>query len=158
MIQIFKDATAQNEFEEKGYVKLCLLGPEEIDALTEYYLRMTGGNVKNSIYGMYVSLHDEDNIRVKRETMEEIRKIVRPRLSDHLHNCKHHLGSFLVKVPNPSSYTYPHQDWTFVDNETMSEYCSLTVWITLKDLDVKSGTLGLIKGSSNFFPNVVGSQ
>jgi phytanoyl-CoA dioxygenase PhyH len=157
MIQIFKDVTAQKEFEEKGYVKISLLGREEIDALTQYYLRMTGGNVKNSIYGMYVSLHDEDNIRIKRETMEEIRKIVLPRLSDHFHNCKHHLGSFLVKVPNPSSYTFPHQDWTFVDNEKMSEYCSLTVWITLKDLDVQSGTLGLIKGSPHFFSNVIGS-
>jgi hypothetical protein len=157
LIQIFKDATAQQDFEANGFVKLSLLGPEEIAELTEYYLKLTQGNVKNSPYGMWVSLHDEPDMKIKRGVMEKIHEVVLPRLNDHFHACKPHLGSYLVKVPNPKSFTYPHQDWTFVDNRLMQEYCSLTVWITLKDIDVATGSLGFIKGSPHFFDNVIGS-
>ena len=157
MNRILKDPVLQERFEADGFVRLPLLGRHEIEELTEYYMRHTGGDVKNSVYGMWVSLHDRDDIAFKRQTMDEIRRVTLPRLNEFFIDCKPHLGSYLVKVPNPRSFTFPHQDWTFVDNQRMQELCSLTVWITLKDVSITGGTLGFVKGSPKFFDHVIGS-
>jgi hypothetical protein len=155
--RILKDPVLQERFEADGFVRLPLLGKEEIAELTQYYMRHTGGDVKNSVYGMWVSLHDRDDIDFKRQTMDEIRRVTLPRLNEFFIDCKPHLGSYLVKVPNPRSFTFPHQDWTFVDNQQMQDLCSLTVWITLKDVTITGGTLGFVKGSPKFFDHVIGS-
>jgi len=155
--RILKDPVLQERFEADGFVRLPLLGRHEIEELTQYYMRHTGGDVKNSVYGMWVSLHDRDDIAFKRQTMDEIRRVTLPRLNEFFIDCKPHLGSYLVKVPNPRSFTFPHQDWTFVDNQRMQELCSLTVWITLKDVSITGGTLGFVKGSPKFFDHVIGS-
>ena len=157
MNRILKDPVLQERFEADGFVRLPLLGKEEIAELTQYYMRHTGGDVKNSVYGMWVSLHDRDDIDFKRQTMDEIRRVTLPRLNEFFIDCKPHLGSYLVKVPNPRSFTFPHQDWTFVDNQQMQDLCSLTVWITLKDVTITGGTLGFVKGSPKFFDHVIGS-
>jgi len=155
--RILKDPVLQERFEADGFVRLPLLGRHEIEELTQYYMRHTGGDVKNSVYGMWVSLHDRDDIAFKRQTMDEIRRVTLPRLNEFFIDCKPHLGSYLVKVPNPRSFTFPHQDWTFVDNQRMQEFCSLTVWITLRDVSITGGTLGFVKGSPKFFDHVIGS-
>jgi len=155
--RILKDPVLQERFEADGYVRLPLLGKEEIAELTQYYIRHTGGDVKNSVYGMWVSLHDRDDADFKRRTMDEIRRVTLPRLDQFFIDCKPHLGSYLVKVPNPRSFTFPHQDWTFVDNHQMQDLCSLTVWITLRDVSISGGTLGFVKGSPKFFDHVIGS-
>jgi hypothetical protein len=157
VIRILKDPILQERFEADGFVRLPLLGSAEIAALTDYYMRHTGGDVKNSVYGMWVSLHDRDDIDFKRQTMDEIRRVTLPRLNQFFIDCKPHLGSYLVKVPNPRSFTFPHQDWTFVDNHRMQDFCSLTVWITLRDVSIDGGTLGFVKGSPKFFDHVIGS-
>ena len=157
MNRILKDPVLQERFEADGFVRLPLLGKEEIAELTQYYMRHTGGDVKNSVYGMWVSLHDRDDIDFKRQTMDEIRRVTLPRLNEFFIDCKPHLGSYLVKVPNPRSFTFPHQDWTFVDHHQMRDLCSLTVWITLRDVNINGGTLGFVKGSPKFFDHVIGS-
>jgi len=156
--KILKDRVLQQRFETLGYVILPLLGTDEIKELSQYYLSQTdGGQVQNSPYGMWVSIHDRDDLAFKLRTMRLIHDVTMPRLREFFVDCKPHLGSYLVKVPNPKSFTFPHQDWTFVDNTKMDELCSLTVWITLKDVDIEGGTLGLINGSQTFFPSAVGS-
>lgn len=158
MNKILKDPVLQQRFEQLGYVTIPLLGQHEIKELTDYYMKHTGGGeVKNSPYGMWISIHDRDDAGFKRQTMDLIHTVTMPRLREFFVDCKPHLGSYLVKVPNPKSFTFPHQDWTFVDNEKMDDLCSLTVWISLKDVEIEGGTLGFIKGSPSFFPGVVGS-
>src|SRR5690242_6556627 len=119
-----------------------LLGFDEIKELTNYYVSTTGGAVSNSVYGMWVSIHDHNDQTYKRQTMQVIHDVTMPRLREFFVDVKPHLGSYLVKVPNPKAFTFPHQDWTFVDNQKMNDLCSLTVWITLKDVDVDGGALG----------------
>jgi hypothetical protein len=156
--KIIKYPLLQERFETLGYVTLPLLGSAEIKELSQYYVNQTGGGqVQNSPYGMWVSLHDGDDLAFKRQTMDLIRAVSMPRLKEFFVDCKPHLGSYLVKVPNPKSFTFPHQDWTFVDNEKMDDLCSLTVWISLVDVDIESGALGFIKRSPTMFPGVVGS-
>ncbi len=156
MYNIFNDPTQQEKFEQEGFATLpALLNETEITELKAIYLQYTKGEVENSIYGMYVSI-DEADERKKLEMMKSIQQFLKPKLSKYLHDIKCHLGAFLVKVPNPNSYTYPHQDWLFVDNNA-PELFSATIWVSLEDIDIQTGSLGFIKGSHNFLNNIVGS-
>jgi hypothetical protein len=107
----------------------------------------------NTEYGMYISLEERDLAR-KRALMKKVSGILQPRANRHFRDCKPHLGSFLVKVPGQDSYTYPHQDWTFVDSPP---FVSITVWIALVDTEVNNGALGFVKGSQWFFDRPIGS-
>jgi ectoine hydroxylase-related dioxygenase (phytanoyl-CoA dioxygenase family) len=156
MYNIFNDDKLQSDFEKDGFVKLSqVLNNAEIFEIKKYYLDLTHGQVENSRYGMYVSLDEKDQSK-KIDTMKMIQDYLKPKLGKYLHDFKSHLGSFLVKVPNPNSYTYPHQDWLFIDND-LPDMFSATIWVSLEDIDVHTGTLGFIKGSHRFLNNIIGS-
>jgi len=156
MFKLFKDSTRQATFEKNGFALLSnLLQAEEIQQLKEFYQIEIAHNAKNSIYGMYVSL-DEINTELKNNSKLLIQKIVTPKLDKFFQNYKTHLGSFLVKLPDDFSYTYPHQDWQFVRQADV-DFFSATIWISLNDINTQTGNLGFIKGSHNFFDNIVGS-
>ena len=154
MFRLFKNPSHQAQFEGDGFVHLPLLEPEDVERLLAHYVDFSnGGRVVNSAYGMFISL-DAEQLELKRKTIALIREITLPRLERYVHDCKSHLGSYLVKVPNPTSYTNPHQDWTFIDNERMDHYFSMTAWIALGDYNRDRGSIGFVKGSHRFFNNV----
>jgi hypothetical protein len=156
MYKIFNEENLQASFENDGFVRLPqLLTQQEIEEIKQFYFKYTNGNVENSVYGMYVSLDEKDTTK-KIDTMKMIQEYLKPKLNKYLHDIKSHLGSFLVKVPNKYSYTYPHQDWLFIDNE-QEDMFSATIWVSLEDIDVQTGSLGFIKGSHKFLNNIVGS-
>lgn len=156
MFRIFKDQVKQVSFETDGYTTIPgLLNAEEITALKNLYLQYTEGKVTNSRYGMYVSIDEADQEK-KVSLMQEIKNYLTPKLANYFQDYKCHLGAFLVKVPHPHSFTFPHQDWLFVDN-TQPEMFSATIWISLEDINVNTGSLGFIKGSHMFCNNIVGS-
>jgi ectoine hydroxylase-related dioxygenase (phytanoyl-CoA dioxygenase family) len=150
---VFRDDAVQEAFECDGFVKLPVLGREDIERLTELFVRTTGGTVANTEYGMYIGLEDEDLTR-KKAVIRQIAGLVLPGLEAHFTGCKPHLGSFLVKAPGADSYTYPHQDWTFVD---VPRFASITIWIALVDTSEENGALGFITGSHTFFEQSIGS-
>lgn len=151
--RVFINENLQANFEKDGFVKISLLNNAEIDQLKKLFIDHFGADVKNSDYGMYITL-EEDDVSLKKQLIENISAIAFPRVQNYFINCKPHLGSFLVKAPGKYSYTYPHQDWTFVDSP---QYCSVTIWIALVDTNKDNGTLGFIKGSHLFFDGLVGS-
>ena len=154
MFRLFKDFDHQAQFERDGYVQLPLLEPGDVERLRAHYFEITdGGRVENSAYGMFISI-DGDDPELKRQTIDLIGEVVLPRAERFVHDCKPHLGSYLVKVPNPTSCTFPHQDWTFIDNDRMDDVFSLTIWTALGDYDRDTGSIGFVKGSHRFFGNV----
>jgi ectoine hydroxylase-related dioxygenase (phytanoyl-CoA dioxygenase family) len=156
MYNIFNDSNLQNAFENDGFVTLPnLLDPQEVEDLKNIYLKFTKGDVENSRYGMYVSIDELDEHK-KLEIMRAIQHFLKPKLGKYFHDIKCHLGSLLVKVPNPQSFTYPHQDWLFVDHKDKDLF-SATIWVSLEDIDIQTGSLGFIKGSHRFLNNIVGS-
>lgn len=156
MYKIFNEDTLQDNFERDGFVTLPqLLNKEEVDELKDIYMEFTKGKVKNSMYGMYVSIDEQDEHK-KMDMMRAVQRYLRPKLNKYFHDIKCHLGSFLVKVPNPHSYTYPHQDWLFVD-QNEKDLFSATIWVSLEDIDIATGSLGFIRGSHMFLNNIVGS-
>jgi ectoine hydroxylase-related dioxygenase (phytanoyl-CoA dioxygenase family) len=151
--QVFEDLNTQLDFDRNGFVKLSVLGSDEIQQLTELFKESTGGTVSNTDYGMYIGL-EEKNLELRRTVIRKISSILLPKVNEHFRDCKPHLGSFLVKAPGQDSYTYPHQDWTFVD---APPYVSITVWIALVDTDESNGALGFVRGSHTFFDTAIGS-
>lgn len=155
MINTFKDINNYNIFKKDGYVKIpALIDNNDIIELKEYFNKNLNYNLQNSIYGMYVSL-DDPNKQASLQAMQTIQNKIVPNLNNHLKNYKTHLGSYLVKMPNPYSFTYPHQDWLFIDNNNKEDF-SCTVWISLEDIDKDEGSLGFIKGSQQFVNNIIG--
>lgn len=150
---VFHGESVQRAFDQDGYVKLSVLGDEEVRQLKDLFVESTGGAVANSEYGMYISLEEKDLAR-KQALIQRISGIVLPYVNPHFRDCKPHLGSFLVKAPGEKSYTYPHQDWTFVESPP---FVSITVWIALVDTDEGNGALGFVKGSQRFFDQPIGS-
>lgn len=150
---LFKDVETQRAFERDGFVKLPVLSGAEVSRLKEVFAELIGEDVKNTDYGMYISLEEEDE-RLKASVLEQISAQLFPAVREHFLRCKPHLGSFLVKAPGDYSYTYPHQDWTFV---TSPDYCSVTVWVALVDVDERNGALGFVKGSHKMSDRPVGS-
>ncbi len=156
MYKVFKEDNLQNEFEANGYaVMQGLLNPDEIQELKDLYVKQTGGDVKNSVYGMYMSIDEKDDA-LRKELMYSIQQTIHPKLGKFLQNYKCHLGSYLVKVPNPQSLTFPHQDWLFIDNDN-KDFFSATIWVSLEDIEIEHGSLGFIKGSHLFLNNIIGS-
>lgn len=156
MVQVFKESKVQQQFEEEGFYRLPLLSKEDREVLLSYFESFSAQrSVENTNYGMYVSLDEEDK-ELKAEVISRLREVLVPRLEEHLQNFKVHLGGFLVKQPEPYRYTYPHQDWTFVDVDRPEDF-SATIWISMFDLDPDTGSLGFIKGSHRFMKDPVGS-
>jgi ectoine hydroxylase-related dioxygenase (phytanoyl-CoA dioxygenase family) len=150
---VLRDHGLQRELEESGFVTLPLLGPDAVQHLTDLFIQLTGGVVENTAYGMYIGLEDTD-LRRKRAVIEEVSSLIVPRANEHFLDCKPHLGSFLVKAPGADSYTYPHQDWTFVDPP---RYRSMTVWVALVEVHEENGAMGFVRGSHEFFHKPIGS-
>lgn len=151
--RVLRDKRMQQELDEKGFTTLPLLGADDVTRLKELFVESTGGSVENTAYGMYIGLEETDLER-KRGVIRHVLAAMLPRAQEHFEECKPHLGSFLVKAPGEDSYTYPHQDWTFVDTP---EYRSMTVWTALVDVDEGNGALGFVPGSHAFFDKLVGS-
>ena len=141
-------------FYNDGFCKIKLLEEGDVAALLEFAdQNISIKELQNTYYGMYVSMEEvlERRLKIK----EYIQEVVAPKINDHLIDHKIHLGGYLIKVQDGSTYTYPHQDWTFVDNETND--VSATIWIALSDFNEQNGTLGFVKGSHQFLDYVIGS-
>ncbi len=158
MRAVFRDATLQEGFDRSGYVSMPLLWSDDVRELEGYFLKKAARDeVRNSPYGIWMSIYDAGDTAARREAMELIHGVAMPRLKEAFIDCKPTCGTYFVKVPDPKSYTWPHQDWSFVDYEALGDRCSFKVWIALRDVDVDSGTLGFINGSPRFFGRPVGS-
>ena len=150
---MFQSPQLQEQFNRDGFVKLSLLQPAEVDQLRTLFAELIGNEVSNTDYGMYISLEERDP-ELKALLLEKVSRLVAPIALPHFAACKPHLGSFLVKAPGVNSFTYPHQDWTFVSTPGCT---SLTLWIALVDTDERNGALGFVRGSHRFFERPNGS-
>jgi ectoine hydroxylase-related dioxygenase (phytanoyl-CoA dioxygenase family) len=150
---VFRRKELQELFDRDGYVKLPLLQAPEVEQLRDTFAELIGENVSNTDYGMYISLEERDQ-RLKALLLDKLSNLIVPIAQQHFVNCKPHLGSFLVKAPGVNSFTYPHQDWTFVSTPGCR---SLTLWVALVDTDENNGALGFVKGSQHFFDKPIGS-
>lgn len=146
MEPLFKSSEHQQFFEQNGYIKLSVLGAEDIAQLRDLY--STLGLTDEKGYGFHVGM-DNKNKDVVTRMVQEIKRIALPKVQTYLEDVELFTASFVVKDPNPEGVVPPHQDWSFVEDE--EKYCSVTCWIPLQDVNMDNGCMGVIKGSNHFF-------
>lgn len=149
MLPLFKDNDHQSFFVKNGYIKLPALNESEIQSLKEFLF--DSGIKKETDYGFYVGM-DHENKNLVAEMMQKIETVCMPKVAPYLQDYQLITASYVIKDPNPKGVVPPHQDWTFVEDET--QHCSVTCWIALVDTDMQNGCLGVIKGSNHFFESV----
>lgn len=148
MKALFKDESHQEFFNHNGFLKLPALNTEQLEALKSLYTEL---NLNDDMgYGFHVGMDNRDKSLVA-HMVESIKNICVSSVEDYLHETQLFTASFVIKEPNPKGVVPPHQDWSFVEDE--EEYCSVTCWIPLQDVNMDNGCIGVIKGSNNFFTN-----
>lgn len=148
MKALFKDESHQEFFNHNGFLKLHALNTEQLEALKSLYTEL---NLNDDMgYGFHVGMDNRDKSLVA-HMVESIKNICVSSVEDYLHETQLFTASFVIKEPNPKGVVPPHQDWSFVEDE--EEYCSVTCWIPLQDVNMDNGCIGVIKGSNNFFTN-----
>jgi len=136
---IFVDPSLQTHFDEKGYVTVDFLNPEEVEALSNFYQHTTSSEMK----GFHASMFHQSQV-YKTTVDQHIRKIVGAKIGQYLHNYYPLYANFMVKEPGKDSEMKIHQDWAYVDE---SKYSSLAIWFPLINLSPENGALFFIEGN-----------
>lgn len=146
MEPLFLDSENQKFFEENGYLKLPALDENDVQVLRDFLGEL---GLKDELgYGFHVGMDNPDKEIVSR-MMEKIQSTVLPKVQPNMVDAQIFTASYVLKDQNPKGVVPPHQDWSFVEDET--RHCSVTCWIPLQDVDIENGCIGVIKGSNRFF-------
>lgn len=149
MQPLFRDTTHQAQFEKNGFIKINVLDENNIQELKDFLFN--SGIKKETDYGFYVGM-DHENKELVKKMMQRVEQVAMPKIAPYLNNYKLITASYVIKDPNTKGVVPPHQDWTFVEDET--QHCSVTCWIALVDTNLENGCMGVIKGSNHFFSSV----
>jgi len=149
MQPLFSSPEHQAFFETNGYLKINALDEKDIKELKDFLFE--SGIKKVTDYGFYVGM-DHENKALVATMMDKISSIAMPKLNPFLKDYQLITASYVIKDPNPKGVVPPHQDWTFVEDET--RHCSVTCWIALVDTNMENGCMGVIKGSHKFLNSV----
>lgn len=155
MAVLFLNKEIELFFKIHGYFKLenVILDKNEIDELLELKNTMLVSIVNDKINKDFFVGLEHPNKMLVRNVSNKIISIISNKINPYLMDYKPFLASFIIKQPIQTvGDIFPHQDWTFVEDET--SYTPLTCWIPLSDVNIDNGCLGVIKGSHNFLNNI----
>ncbi len=147
--KFFQSDDLQQQFSEDGFVKINLLGPEEVEKLIQAYEPFRPAHERIGI--PYITTNHSSNEELIRQVDSAIHNILAPAIDKYLTNYKLLLGNYLIKMPVAHSETAPHQDITFVNEE---DFVSVNIWVALQDTDESNGCMYFLKGSHKFSPNI----
>lgn len=149
MEPLFANEEHQAFFEKNGYLKINVLEQSDIEELKTFLF--SSGIKKETDYGFYVGM-DHENKSLVAQMMKKIEDVAMKKVTPFLANYQLITASYVIKDPNKRGVVPPHQDWTFVEDET--RHCSVSCWIPLVDVNMENGCMGVINGSHKFFTNV----
>lgn len=149
MIQ-FKLKKLREKFKRDGFVKIDLLNKLEVEQLRNLYFDHKAEHI--SVDEKMHSTTDTEDLNLILKLDREVKKIVLPRLEEHIQDLDCLLSSFLVKESGENSETGFHQDPTLVHP---NEYVSANVWVALQDTERINGNLLLLKGSHRIVDCIV---
>jgi ectoine hydroxylase-related dioxygenase (phytanoyl-CoA dioxygenase family) len=139
---IFKDPKLQEEFDDKGYVKINLLTAEKTNQLYNSYMRNKAAH--DTIASRYQATTHTNNPELILKINHEIKSVVLPELDRHFQNFVPMMCTYITKLPGEGSETKLHQDPTFVDE---TKFVSANIWIALHDINHENGNLFFIDGT-----------
>lgn len=149
MRQVFADAGLQEEFSNRGYVKVPWLAPSEVAAVLAQLsaLRPDDNFAPEATY--HCSFLDT-NLEYKRQTHGLIQQAFGGQIQDVLDDFRLLNGNFYVKPPGTGEFSV-HQNWPAV---TDLDDTTVTVWCPLTDVVGSNGTLQVVAGSHKIVPYV----
>lgn len=142
---LFKSPETQEAFDRDGFVKINLLNAEEVESLKNYYHSLQHAHIGD--YGFHVTLDSKDPAYIN-GVFDKLFTTLVPKLDHVLTDYKPFTASYVIKEAGLQNIVPPHQDWTFVDEES---FCSATVWVPLMDVNKNNGALSVIRGSHRLF-------
>ncbi len=155
MRKVFNNDKLQEEFWEKGYVKIQLFNPEEIKELRDFHdsqhpdsrFNEQEKNVK------YHFTFLDTNKDYKRTVFEYISSKIQPKLDRFLYNYKPLVINFVQKEPGLGEVPV-HQNWNFVDEQ---KYVTVSVWCPLVDVAEINGTIEVVDKTHRLFRDILRS-
>lgn len=136
---VFKDTRLQQEFDERGFVRLQILNSDEVKRLLNEYQSLP----RPRETGFHCTMFSPDSdLRKKADRI--IKDFLVEKLSHIFLNYKPLYGNFMVKEPGMESDWFVHQDWSYVDE---SKYASVAAWVPLVDLTLENGVICVVPSS-----------
>lgn len=139
---IFKNAENEDFFLQQGYVKLPFISEKGLENIIELFKKTDENSGLESMF--YTSIWS-NNQEYKKMVDQELKRILKPFLDEHLKDYQTVFANFMVKKAGASSSLQPHQDWTFVKEP---EHYSITIWIPLMDVAKNNGALEVLPRSN----------
>lgn len=152
MHRVLLDDKLQQEFDEKGVVKVPFFDAETVAQLQRFH-KEQNPNERFNTQDKSVSYHFsflDSNREYKRRVFEHLSKIFQPVLDKYLATYEPLVINFVNKEPGLGEVPV-HQNWDFVDEE---KFTSVSVWVPLVDVGLNSGALEFIPGTHRTFRNI----
>lgn len=152
MHRVLLDDKLQQEFDEKGVVKVPFFDAETVAELQRFH-KEQNPNERFNTQDKSVSYHFsflDSNRDYKRRVFEHLSKIFQPVLDKYLATYEPLVINFVNKEPGLGEVPV-HQNWDFVDEK---EFTSVSVWVPLVDVGLTSGALEFIPGTHRTFRNI----
>ena len=156
MRQILPNENSQEELAQKGYTKISLLSPEEVDYLSEKLWQLQPddkfapegeGNYEKTYHLTFL----DTNADYKQKANELIQGFLIDKAENKLINFKVLAKNFFIK-PSGKGELNVHRNWTFIEDYKDT---TVTVWCPLVDVDESNGTLQVVEGSHKIMPEIV---
>ena len=146
MESLFINNKYQDFYNQNGFVKIdeILLPVDKIKELLHF--ANSSGIRQDKGFDVGKDFYDKE---VVEKMMDKINSIVSEELNKHIYNYKIFISSFLVKSANAMNSIMPHQDETFIEDE--SRHYAVNCWIPLIDTDESNGCIGIIRKSNKVF-------
>ncbi|MEZ5054300.1 MAG: phytanoyl-CoA dioxygenase family protein [Chitinophagales bacterium] len=153
MNKVFLDTDYQHFFEKNGFLLINkqIINDELLSEFCAIRNLLNSEKIDRIQKDFFVGLEHPDKQKVEQINFE-INNRIAPILNDFIIDYSPFLSSFISKQPNKDADVFPHQDWSFTDDENLNY--AITCWIPLQDTTVDNGCMGLIKGSHLFFNNI----
>lgn len=149
------DPALDPEIATKGYVKVELLGPGELEVLREGFAQLRpadgwapeGTGLNRSTY--HCTFLDEDT-DYKRRASQLVHEVFGPALRRVIADHEILTSNFYVKPAGTGRFQI-HQNWPTTQDLSLT---TLTVWCPLHDVDELGGTLQVVPGSHKVVPDI----
>jgi len=156
MRQIFKNQQHQEDFIEKGYIKVPLLTPDEAAGLLEKLEllhpadRFTPDGTNEWNPATYHCTFLDENKEYKLEANELLSEVFQPLVDKYLEGYRIITSNFYIKPPGRGAIPI-HQNWHMTPDIRDSTF---TMWCPLVDVSPQNGTVKLVEGSHKIIPNI----
>ncbi len=162
MKPVFRDPELEKAFDEKGYVVVPFLSPEEVEQLKQQFFDTIeeSGGPRTSEHTDFETKADisydftfiDKNVGYKKKVYDIITEKFKARADAYLDEYTPIIANYIRKQEGGGEVPM-HQNWAFVDEMS---YTSVSIWVPLVDSNEANGTLQMVEGSHKKFGKLRG--